>query len=190
MMSTHHKKIIWRWEEYMKVEIKKDNLWLLLYWHALQLKDKDNGLDNSKLKLETRYRMLEDDECLNLGCYSNEVVLTLENATKGDDLKETAHLYTPSLVRPTKKIAPVCKSFTKKEEGKNSMELLFDLQNWDIEIIFLFMLRAQSTFCKEKVWKGVESEVELVWVIGRPKPSPIIMSSEPSYEAWINILLK
>ena len=161
-----------------------------MYGHALQLKDKDNGLNDSKLKLETRYRMLEDDECLNLGCYSNEVVLTLENATKGDDLKETAHLYTPSLVCPYKNIAPVCKSFTKKEEGKNSMELLFDLQNWDIEIIFLFMLRAQSTFCKEKVWKGVESEVELVWVIGRPKPSPIIMLLELSYEAWINILLK
>ena len=45
----------WTLEENVRVEIEKGNLWLLLQWHALQLKDKDNGLDISKLKLKTRY---------------------------------------------------------------------------------------------------------------------------------------
>ena len=73
--------------------------------------------------------MLEDDECLNLGFYLNEVVLTLENATKGDDLEETAHLYTPSLICPTKRLPPCVNPSQKKKKGKNSIEVLFDLQN-------------------------------------------------------------
>ena len=70
------------------------------------------------------------------------------------------------------------------------MEVLFNLKNWEIKIIFLCMLGTQSTFCKEKVWEGVEREVESLWVIGRPEPSPITMSSELSYKVWIDRLLK
>ena len=70
------------------------------------------------------------------------------------------------------------------------MEVLFNLQNWEIEIIFLCMLGSQSMFCKEKVWEGVESEVESVRVIGRPDPLLIIMSSKPLYGIWIDRLFK
>lgn len=62
-----------------------------------------------------RYRSIEDKRYPNLCCHSDEMVLTLENATKGEDLEEISHLYTPSLVRPCERIVPVCRTFTKKK---------------------------------------------------------------------------
>ena len=53
--------------------------------------------------------------------------LTLEKAIIEDDLsKETGHSYTLSLVRPYKKVALMLRSFTQKEVGKNSMDVLLD----------------------------------------------------------------
>ena len=54
-------------------------------------------------------------------------VLTVEKTSKGEGLEdEFGHSYTPSLIRPYKRIAPIRRSFTKKEMGKNSMEVLFE----------------------------------------------------------------
>ena len=54
-----------------------------MHWQALQLKDKDEGLDKSKLKLKTMCLRIKDDGCLNLWCHSDEVVLALEKPIKG-----------------------------------------------------------------------------------------------------------
>ena len=62
------------WEETIK-EIENGNLWILLHWQALQLKDKYKGLDKSKLKLETMCLRIEDDGCPNLWYHLDKVVL-------------------------------------------------------------------------------------------------------------------
>ena len=54
-----------------------------MHWQALQLKDKDEGRDKSKLKLKTMCLRIKDDGCLNLWCHSDEVVLALEKPIKG-----------------------------------------------------------------------------------------------------------
>ena len=71
------------------------------------------------------------------------------------------------------------RSFTKKEEGKNSMEVLLVLHNWEIEIKFRFMVGTHRTLERVKEEEGVLKEMEPVWDMGRPEPSPIMISSVP-----------
>jgi len=68
------------------------------------------------------------------------VVLTLEKANRGKDIGNS---YTPSLALPVKSVAPVRRSFTRKESGSNSIEALFDIQN--LEIVIKFFFRAGYT---------------------------------------------
>ena len=128
------------WEEIIE-KIKNDNLWFLLHWQVLQLKDKDRWLDKSKLKLLTMCLRIEDDGCPNLWCHKDEVVLILEKVIKGEDLTEKiGHSYTPSLVQPYKRISLMCGSFTWKVKGENVIIATLDLKNWGIEIRFFFMV--------------------------------------------------
>ena len=70
---------------------------------------------------------MEDDRWPSLWCHSDEVVLTTEKESKGDELVfGVGHSYTPSLVQPCKRIAVVRKYFTKNEISKNSIEVLFE----------------------------------------------------------------
>ena len=73
-------------------------------------------------------------------CQFDDVVLTWEKARIGEEASCAAgYSYTPSLVLPVNSIAPVWRSFTWKQEGKNSTEAWLELQNWEIEIKFFFM---------------------------------------------------
>ena len=104
--------------------------------------------------------------------------LTLEKAIIEDDLSEkTGHSYTLSVVQPCKRVALVLRSFTQKEVGKNSMDVLLDWQNWEMEIRFFFIVGTQRTLSNLKIWERVERDLKLVWVIGRPVSSLITMSS-------------
>jgi len=108
------------------------------------------------------------------------VVLTLEKARTGDDTEvEVGHSYTPSLVVPLRRISPVRRSFTIKDDDKNSTETALVEQNCEIEIKFFFIEGTQRTsFNLNRLLEAV-SEVEPVLVIRSPVPSPIITSSEP-----------
>ena len=110
------------------------------------------------------------------------MVWIAKKESNGDDLDVTlGHFRTPSLVGPYKRISPVHKSFTRNEEGKNSIDILLERQNCEMEFRFLFMLGTQRTLRKVKVCECVERVVEPVWEMKRPVLSPITMSSEPSH---------
>lgn len=81
-------------------------------------------------------------------------------------------------------------SFTRKEECNNSIQTLFDMQNWEIEIRFFFMLCAQRTLSNVNLMLEELNNVEPVWIMRRPEPLPIIMSSELEYGAWKDRLLR
>ena len=162
-------------------------VWLLLQWHALQEKCKRLEDDKSRLFVEMTCFKIGKTWCPNRWCHFDELVLTLEKASRGDD---TDHSYTPSLVLPFKSVAPMRRSFIRKEDGKNSIETLLEIQSLEIEIKFFFMLGTQRTLVKENWALEVWIEREPVCVMGSPVPSPIIMSSEPLYGAWIERLLK
>ena len=69
------------------------------------------------------------------------MVLTIEKASNGDDAgEETDQSYTPSLVKPFKRITIEQSSCQEKKKGKTSIDTLLDMQNWEIEIRFFFML--------------------------------------------------
>ena len=68
------------------------------------------------------------------------------------------------------------RSFTKKEEGENSMEVLFWRQNLETKTRFFFIEETQRTWFNLKALEGEERVLESVWVIERPMPSPIRMS--------------
>jgi len=63
----------------------------------------------------------------------------LENFIRDEEIDL---LYTPSLVCPHNNVAPLQSSLQKKVkvDGKNSMEKLFEVQNWNIKIKFLYMV--------------------------------------------------
>ena len=76
-----------------------------------------------KKNLETIFFIIVNDEWPSLECHSDEVVLTLENASNGEEVTEgnvVDHSYTSSLSSPIKKIVPVFRSFTWKAKGENS----------------------------------------------------------------------
>lgn len=90
----------------------------------------------------------------------------MKKASNGVDLEQyNGHSYTPSFVWPFNRIGPVRSSFTEKEEGKNSIETLFEQQNFEIDIWFFFMLSTQRNFFNVKVGLGVVREAEVVWAI-------------------------
>ena len=77
--------------------------------------EKDSELDNGKENLETIFFTIVNDGRPSLKCHSDEVVLTLENASNGEEVTKgnvVNHSYTPSLGSPIKRIAPVFRSFT------------------------------------------------------------------------------
>ena len=77
--------------------------------------------------------------CPKRWCQLMEVVLVVENARIGVDTGLAAgHSYTPSLVLPWNRISPKRRSFTKKEDGKNSTDALLEMQNLEMEIKFFF----------------------------------------------------
>ena len=89
--------------------------------------------------------------------------MTLKKASDDVDLEQhNGHSYTTSFVWPFNSIGPVRSSFTKREEGKNSIETLFEQQNSEIDIWFFFMLSTKRKFFNVKVVLGVVREVELV----------------------------
>ena len=95
--------------------------------------------DKSSLFVEMTCFKMGKAGCPNLWCHS-EVFLTLEKANRGKDIGNS---YTPSLALPVKSVAPVRRSFTRKESGSNSIEALFDIQN--LEIVIKFFFRAGYT---------------------------------------------
>jgi hypothetical protein len=143
------------------VELKKESLWLLLQWHALQEKFKVLEEDKSSLFVEMTCFKIGKAGCPNLWYYLEEVVLTMEKANGGEDI---GHTYIPSLALPIKSVAPMWRSFTRKEYGKNSIEALLDIQNLEIVINFFFVLGTQRTLVKEKWALELRREVEpIVW---------------------------
>ena len=60
------------------------------------------------------------------------------------------------------------------------MDVLFEWQNCEIEMRFLFMVGTQRTLDRENMCEDVERVVEPVWEMGRPVPSLITMSFVPS----------
>lgn len=103
---------------------------VLLQLHVLQLEVCDNWLKIGKEKVETICFKLLNNWWPNQECHSDEVVLTLKEATNKVDLvKEIGHFYMSSLVSPLKRIAFVQRSFTWKTIGKNVIYALLGLQN-------------------------------------------------------------
>lgn len=49
-----------------------------------------------------------------------------------------------------------------------------------MEIRFVFIARTQRTFVNLEGWEGVGIIVEPVWVIDKPMPLPIMVTSEPA----------
>ncbi len=121
---------------------------------------------------------IEKAGCPKWWCQSKDVVFIVEKAVKGE---EVGHSYTPSLVCPCSSIDPVWSAFTKKIDGKNSMETWLEVQNCEIEIRFFSIEGTQRTLSNVNVCWEVLREVEPVWVMGRLEPSPIMMSSVPMY---------
>lgn len=89
-----------------------------------------------------------------------------------------------ALTLPFDKWCLVLKSFTRKE-GKNSMAMLFCLQNCEIDNKFLLMEGTHKTSFKLKVIEGVEDLVCSVWAIGILIPSLMTTLSLPSNLEWI-----
>lgn len=76
----------------------------------------------------------------NLWCQVEEVDLTLEKAKIGVDIDLVdGYSYISSLVVPCKRISFGQRSFTWNEVGKNSTDTSLVVQNWKIEIRFVFM---------------------------------------------------
>ena len=103
------------------------------YEQTLQCVEEDNGLDNGKENLETIFFIIVNDGWPSLECHSDEVVLTLENASYDEEVTKgnvVGHSYMPSLGSPIKRITLVFRSFTWKAEGENSTETWLLVQNW------------------------------------------------------------
>ena len=73
---------------------------------------------------------------------------------------------------------------------RNLLKTLLEVQNWDIEIKLFFIVGTHRTLFKVKIVWGVLREVEPIWVMGRFKPSPIIMPSLRLYRVCSERLLK
>ena len=170
-------KIIWRVCVDTSDEVEKGNLWLLLQRHAVHEKSFGIEENDSKQELDIIYCKIGRAGCPKRRCQLIDVVLAVENARIG--FLGAVHSYTPSLVLPWNRIAPERRSFTKKEDGKNSIDALLVMQNWEMEIKFFFMVGTQRTSNKVKVDCGEEKVVEPVCVMERLVPSPIITSSIP-----------
>ena len=80
--------------------------------------EKDSELDNGKENLETIFFTIVNDGRPSLKCHSDEVILTLENASNGEEVTKgnvVNHSYTPSLGSTIKRIAPRLDSSPKKQ---------------------------------------------------------------------------
>ena len=73
-------------------------------------------------------------------CHCWNGALTLAKARISFDMDDAwaGYSYIPSLFGPSRSCAPVRRSFTTKEDGKNSMEKLFELQSSETDKRFLF----------------------------------------------------
>ena len=76
---------------------------------------------------------------------------------------------------------PCVQVLHKKMNGKNSIEAWLCLQNWEIDIRFLWMDGAHKTSFNIKLRVGVERVVQFMWVMGIPLLSPMVMSSLPPH---------
>ena len=175
-------KTIFSGEVLVSVEIEKGNLWLLLQWQALQWRVSLQEFDSSSLNDNTICLRIRGEEWPSLWCHSDEVVLMDEKESNSDVWMSLGHSYTPFLLWPCKRISPVCRSFTKKDVGKNSIDVLFELQTCEMDIKFLFMAGTQRTLGKKNVCEGMKRVVEPIWVMERPMPSLMTMSSVLSYD--------
>ena len=83
----------------------------------------------------------------------------------------------------------VLKSFAIKA-GKNVIEALFCLQNWEIESRFWWLDGVDKTLLSVNITVGVTNLMVSVWVIGTPIHSPILMSLLPLYLECIDRFFK
>lgn len=122
------------------MDIENDNLWLLLHWHALHEKSFDMGKDTTNSYAEIICFKMGKAKGPNLWCQVEEVALMLEKAKIRVDIDLVdGYSYTSSLVVPCKRISFGQRSFTWNEVGKNSTDTSLVVQNWKIEIRFVFM---------------------------------------------------
>ena len=78
-----------------------------MQWLSLQVKVDDIGVDKFKWYQEIIYFKIWREGWPILWCHSDEVVFTLDRASKGEDLGTAiGHSYTPSLVWPWRSCAP------------------------------------------------------------------------------------
>ena len=70
----------------VKVEEENGILWVLLHEQALQCVEEDNELENDKENLETIFFIIVNYGWPSLECHLDEVVLTLENASNGEEV--------------------------------------------------------------------------------------------------------
>ena len=86
-------------------------------------------------------------------CQSEADALIKAKVSNGLDFSwMVRHSYTPSLELLVKSVVPIRRSFTKKEQGKNSIKTLLVKQNWETEIRLRFIEGIQRTSCKRNEW--------------------------------------
>lgn len=85
-------------------------------------------------------------------CHCWNGALTLAKARIGFDMDDAwaSHSYIPSLFGPSRSCAPVRRSFTTKEDGKNSMETLLELQSSETDKRFFFQAKNTKNITKNK----------------------------------------
>jgi len=76
----------------------------------------------------------------------------------------------------------VCRSFTERPKGSNSIEQLLSVVNRRTEIKFLIMLGETKTLFRTRERCGVGNEYEPVEVMGKRAPLPTIMEEGPDKE--------
>lgn len=112
------------------LESEKDNLWLLFIMQSEQEILFEEVSEIGSWNLEIVLLRTEIYGYPNRECQKDKVVLEVgeENNATGGDVWE-GHSYSWFLVLPQYNWIPVLKSFTWKDDGKNSTEILLALHN-------------------------------------------------------------